>query len=127
MVTFQVLTPFYQYRSAKNLITANISGQAYFFEEYRTSYPYYTGKTAIWTAPASYDENARLKRDEVWSKKHLYPTEEEASVINRLENHQPLTIIVPKSRYRDYLASNFFPLTRETAQIGSYYIFTPAP
>lgn len=127
MVTFQVLTPFYQYRSAKNLITANISGQAYFFEEYRTSYPYYTGKTAIWTAPASYDENARLKRDEVWSKKHLYPTEEEASVINRLKTHQALTIIVPKSRYRDYLASDFFPLTHETGQVGSYYIFTPAP
>ena len=127
MVTFQVLVPFYQYRSSQSLMHADIRGQVYFFEEYRTSYPYYTGHTATWTAPTTYDENAKLKRDEVWSKKHLYPTEGEVSVLNRLKNHQSLTIIVPKSRYRDYMASNFLPLTRETAQIGSYYLFTTAP
>lgn len=127
MVTIQVLTPFYQYRSAQSLLAMEATGQVYFFEDYRTSYPYYTGKTAIWTAPEVYDENTKLKRDAVWSKKHLYPTEEEGSVLNRLESRQPLTLVVPKSRYQDYLASNFFPLTRETAQIGSYYIFTTAP
>ena len=58
IVTFQVLIPFYQYRSAQSLTTAPITGQAYFFEEYRTSYPYYTGKTAIWTSAGKSDKNS---------------------------------------------------------------------
>lgn len=127
IVTFQVLIPFYQYRSAQSLTTAPITGQAYFFEEYRTSYPYYTGKTAIWTSAGKSDKNSTQKRDAVWAKKYLYPKEEEASVINRLQNHQDLTLIVPRSQYQNYLASNFAPLTRETAHVGSYYLFTPAP
>ena len=46
IVTFQVLVPFYQYRSAQTLTSLANQGPVYFFEEYRTSYPYYTGHPA---------------------------------------------------------------------------------
>ncbi|MGN0948658.1 MAG: ArnT family glycosyltransferase [Megasphaera sp.] len=123
MLTYQVLTPFYQYRSAQSLSGQLPQGAVYFFEEYRTSYPYYTGRSAVWTAPASYDENTRLKRDAVWSKKHLYPTEYENSVLSRIQKHEPLTLVVPEGRYKDYQTSNFAPLLQPADKIGAYYIF----
>lgn len=126
LLTFQVLTPFYEYRSSSALIEASskFPGQIYFFEEYRTSFVYYTDKRAVWTAPASFDENARLKRDAVWSKKHLFPTEEERSVMDKLQRREALTLIVPRSRYDDYVASSFFPLTRQLGKFGTYTVFT---
>lgn len=127
IITFQVLTPFYQYRSAQSLAELNDAGPVFFFEEYRTSYPYYTGQTAYWTAPAGYDENARLQRDAVWSKKHLYPTETEAQVLARLNQHQALTLIVPEGKYEDYKASSFFSLTQKAGRTGPYYIFKSIP
>lgn len=127
IVTFQVLVPFYQYRSAQTLTSLANQGPVYFFEEYRTSYPYYTGQPAYWTAPADYDESARLQRDAVWAKKHVYPTEAEAQVLTRLTQHQSLTIVVPEGKYKDYKASKFFNLTHETGQSGPYHVFKPIP
>ena len=127
IVTFQVLVPFYQYRSAQTLTSLANQGPVYFFEEYRTSYPYYTGQPAYWTAPADYDESARLQRDAVWAKKHVYPTEAEAQVLTRLTQHQSLTIVVPGGKYKDYKASKFFNLTHETGQSGPYHVFKPIP
>ena len=127
IVTFQVLVPFYQYRSAQSLVVLNDAAPVYFFEEYRTSYPYYTGQTAYWTAPADYDENARLQRDAVWAKKHVYPTASEDQVLSSLNQHQNLTLVVPEGKYKDYKASEFFSLTRKVGRIGPYYIFKPSP
>ena len=127
IVTFQVLVPFYQYRSAQSLTVLNDAAPVYFFEEYRTSYPYYTGQTAYWTAPADYDENARLRRDAVWAKKHVYPTASEDQVLSSLNQHQNLTLVVPEGKYKDYKASEFFSLTRKVGRIGPYYIFKPSP
>ena len=126
LVTYQALVPFYEYRSSAALISAGDSfpGRTYFFEEYRTSFVYYTGKQAVWTAPASYDENARLKRSAVWSKKHLFPTEEEAGLLARLQRREALTIIVPKSRYDDYVNSSFFGKTKLLGKYGTYSVFT---
>lgn len=119
--------PFYQYRSAQTLTSLANQGPVYFFEEYRTSYPYYTGQPAYWTAPADYDESARLQRAAVWAKKHVYPTEAEAQVLTRLTQHQSLTIVVPEGKYKDYKASKFFNLTHETGQSGPYHVFKPIP
>lgn len=105
----------------------NDAAPVYFFEEYRTSYPYYTGQTAYWTAPADYDENARLQRDAVWAKKHVYPTASEDQVLSSLNQHQNLTLVVPEGKYKDYKASEFFSLTRKVGRIGPYYIFKPSP
>ena len=127
IVTFQVLVPFYQYRSAQSLTVLNDAAPVYFFEEYRTSYPYYTGQTAYWTAPADYDENDRLQRDAVWAKKHVYPTASEDQVLSSLNQHQNLTLVVPEGKYKDYKASEFFSLTRKVGRIGPYYIFKPSP
>lgn len=126
LLTYQVLTPFYEYRSSSALTesAAQFPGQIYFFEEYRTSFVYYTDKRAIWTAPADFDENARLKRDAVWSKKHLFPTEEEKSVLDKLQRREALTIIVPRSRYDDYEKSPFFSMTRQLGKFGTYTVFT---
>lgn len=127
IVTFQVLVPFYQYRSAQSLTILADAGPVYFFEEYRTSYTYYTGQTAYWTAPADYDENARLQRDAVWAKKHVYPTASEAQVLSILNQRKALTLIVPESKYKDYQASKFFSLTKKADRIGPYYVFKPVP
>ncbi len=126
LLTHQVLTPFYEYRSSAPLLSAagQFPGQLYFFEEYRTSFVYYTSLPAVWTAPADFDENERLQRDAVWSKKHLFPTESEDSVLNKLHRREPVSIIVPKSRYNDYIRSAFFPRTRLLGTFGTYTVFT---
>lgn len=126
ILIYQVLIPFYAYRSTSALVSTDVPfpGQVYFFEEYHTSFVYYTGTRAIWTAPSAFDENARLKRDAVWSQKHLFPTEEEQSVLSKLQRREALTIIVPRSRYADYEASPFFPMTRLLGKFGTYTVFT---
>ncbi len=126
LVTFQVLVPFYAYRSAAPLIqqAEALPDTVYFFEEYATSFVYATGKTAIWTAPAGYDENQRLQRSAVWSKKHLYPTESEASVLARLHRRERLTIIVGAKQYDDFMASSFASLTQCIGTYNTYTVFT---
>lgn len=99
--------PLYQYRSAQSLTVLNDAAPVYFFEEYRTSYPYYTGQTAYWTAPADYDENARLRRDAVWAKKHVYPTASEDQVLSSLNQHQNLTLVVPEGNIKIIKPRNF--------------------
>lgn len=126
LLTWQVLTPFYAYRSSAPLVAAagQFPGQIYFFEEYRTSFVYYTDLPAVWTAPADFDENERLKRDAVWSKKHLFPAEEEASLLERLQRREPVSIIVPRSRADDYVRSAFFSRTKLLGAFGTYTVYT---
>ena len=86
LLTWQVLVPFYEYRSTIPLVTAsrNLKGHIYFFEEYRTSFEYYTGRSAVLIAPAEYDESVRLKRDSVWSRKHLFKNRRKVTPSHRV-------------------------------------------
>ncbi|OKY54591.1 ArnT family glycosyltransferase [Megasphaera cerevisiae] len=126
ILMYQVLIPFYAYRSATALLPAASSfhGQLYFFEEYHTSFVYYTGLPAIYTAPSNYDDNVRLNRDEIWSKKHLFPTEEADVLIDRLRRHEPVWLIVPDSKYKHFMQSEFHDLTRPVGAYGEYHVFT---
>lgn len=126
IVTFQVLVPFANYRSAQSMIPiASWPGTIYYFEDYAPSFVYYTGQTPIWTAPKDYDESIRLKRNDVWNRKHVFPTENSASVIYRLNAGEFLTLIVPDNRYDDFLHSEFYPLMKQTAVTDTNHIFQP--
>ncbi len=127
LLTWQVLVPFYEYRSTIPLVTAsrNLKGHIYFFEEYRTSFEYYTGRSAVLIAPAEYDESARLKRDSVWSRKHLFKTEESHSFSSRLHAGENLTLIVPKSRTADFEKSEFKDLMTLQGVYGTFFVYTP--
>ena len=117
--------PFYGYRSASVFQSQKnvLQGQLYFFKEYRTSFTYYTGRTALYTDPAGYDENARLHRSSVWAGKHPFPEEDSAHLMARLTAGEMVTILVPRGRYDDYIQSEFYPLTREAGKIGACYVF----
>lgn len=119
----QVLPGYYDYRSAKVLTDQPLTGRIYCFEEYRTSYDYYTGQTPIWTAPEAYIEKTQKERDPVWNQKHRYPTETEASVLARLQRGEVVTFIVPAGNYEDYENSAFAAYTPEEKQAGAYYLF----
>lgn len=125
LVLYQGLVPFYGYRSASVFQSQKnvLQGQLYFFEEYRTSFTYYTGRTALYTEPAGYDENARLHRSSVWAGKHPFPEEDSAHLMARLTAGEMVTILVPRGRYDDYIQSEFYPLTREAGKIGACYVF----
>ena len=125
LVLYQGLVPFYGYRSASVFQSQEnvLQGQLYFFEEYRTSFTYYTGRTALYTEPAGYDENARLHRSSVWAGKHPFPEEDSAHLMARLTAGEMVTILVPRGRYDDYIQSEFYPLTREAGKIGACYVF----
>lgn len=123
-LTCQVLVPFYAYRSANVLSGENFSGQLYFFEEYRASYPYYTGTVPVWTAPDSYLEKVRRERSSLWNQKYRYPQASETQVLQQLQTGQKATFIVPRARYQDYLDSSFAAFTQEKKILGSYYIFS---
>ena len=125
LVLYQGLVPFYDYRSASAFLHQEeaLQGQLYFFEEYRTSFAYYTGRTALYTEPAGYDENARLHRSSVWAGKHPFPEEDSPRLMARLSAGERGTILVPRGRYSDYVQSEFYPLTREAGKIGACYLF----
>lgn len=44
--------------------------------------------------------------------------------MDKLQRREALTLIVPRSRYDDYVASPFFPLTRQLGKFGTYTVFT---
>lgn len=125
IVLYQGLVPFYTYRSATVFKSheQDLLGQLYFFEEYRTSFTYYTGHQAIYTAPADYDENARLHRSSVWAGKHPFQEEKSAKLLARLQRGEVITLLVPKGRYQDFLQSEFYPFTRAGGMIGTCYVF----
>lgn len=125
LILYQGLAPFYAYRSASVFTSEEdkLQGQLYFFEEYRTSFTYYTGRTAIYTQPADYDENARLQRSSVWAGKHPFPEETSDQLMSRLIVGEPVTILVPEGRYPDFYQSEFYPLTQAAGKVGACYVF----
>ena len=126
VLTWQVLVPFSAYRSSTELVpyAKAMDGPVYFFEEYETSFVYYTGKTAIWTGPHDYDESKRLQRDAVWMKKHVYPDEAEASVLAKAQQGVRFTLIVPTDKYTDFSQSAFAPYVKEEARTANFIIFS---
>lgn len=125
IVLFQGLQPFYQYRSAQSY-AADVPATGYtlyFFEDYRVSFPYYTGHRAIYTAPAGYDENKQLHRSSIWSEKHPFPQETSAVVVQKLQQRQPPLFLVPEKKYTDFMESGFSAYMTERGKYGSLYLF----
>lgn len=118
----QVLILFYQYRSAQSLTTAPITGQVYFEGKSIGRLTLLHGKTAIWTSAGKSDKILH-KSATPFGQKYLYPKEEASG-------HQPSAksdlIIVPAANTK-IIWPRTLPLTRETAHVGSHYLFTPAP
>lgn len=126
ILTYQVLTPFFAYRSSTVLVPAmsSLQGKIYFFEEYSTSLDYYTGITPVWTSKPDFDEFTKEKRDAVWNRKHVYPTEDGDDVARRIRQGEELTFIVYKSRLDDFSTSQFAGLTKKSGQYGPFSIYT---
>lgn len=126
LLTYQVLVPFFAYRSSTALVPAapSLPGKLYSFEEYSTSFDYYTGVTPVWTSRPDYDEFTKEKRDSVWNRKHVYPTEDGDAVVRQIQAGESLSFIVYQSRLDDFKQSQFYPLTRKLAQYGAFTIYT---
>jgi 4-amino-4-deoxy-L-arabinose transferase-like glycosyltransferase len=125
LLTYQVFVPFAAYRSSQPMTTqaASWPGTVYYFEDYAASFVYYTDQTPIWTAPENYDESTRLNRSDVWNRKHVFPSEEAPSVLNRLQQGDVITMIVPDNRYQDFIHSEFSPFMVQTEILNTNYIF----
>lgn len=126
ILTFQVLVPFYAYRSSTDLVPAapTLQGKVYAFEEYSASFDYYTGITPVWTASPDFDEFSKEKRNSVWNRKHVYPTEDGDIVAQRIKQGKTVTFIVYKSRLDSFAQSQFASLTKLAGQYGSFSIYT---
>ena len=127
LLTWQVLVPFYMYRSAVPLAekAAALNGRIYFFEEFRTSFIYYTGREAAFIAPADYDESIRLQRDAVWTQKHLFAVEDAPVFMHRLQRGEAVSLIVPQSRLKDFEKSEFKDYMTATGQYGTFTVYMP--
>lgn len=128
LLTWQVLIPFYSYRSTVPL-AANAASfgmyKVYFFEEFRTSFVYYTGIPALLVTPSGYDESKRLKRDPVWTQKHLFKEENEQTFSELVKAREKLLLIVPKSRLDDFKNSEFYENMTLQNIYGTFSIYVP--
>lgn len=126
ILTYQVLTPFYAYRSSTALIPAVpvFTGKVYAFEEYNTSFEYYTGIRPIWTSGPDFSTTMNNQRDAVWERKHMYPTESGSDVERRILQGERVTFIVYKNRLAEYQTSPFNDLTNFQGQYGAFSIYT---
>lgn len=126
ILTYQVMVPFYTYRSSTALVpsASSLPGKVYSFEEYSTSFDYYTGITPVWTSGPDFDEFSKEKRASVWNRKHVYPTEDGDLVEKRIKQGETVTFIVYKSRLKDFQESQFNGLTKPLGQYGSFYLYT---
>lgn len=127
ILTYQVLVPFYQYRSSVSLLpaVATLQDRFYFYNRYYTSFGYYTDRTATYVIPSdAILARINKNRDKVWLEKYLYPKETEEALYNRLQQHEPLSIIVPQGNYDDFKQSPCYPLTKLVGTYGTFYVFT---
>ncbi|MCH4166332.1 MAG: glycosyltransferase family 39 protein [Megasphaera sp.] len=125
LLTYQVMVPFMAYRSVQPMAAqaSSWTEKIYYFEDYATSFVYYTGQTPVWTAPETYDESTRLKRSDIWNRKHVFPSENAVSVLYRLQQGEAIIMIVPDNRYEDFTHSEFAPFMKPVGVSNTNYIF----
>lgn len=126
MLTFQVLQPFYAYRSSVPLVinSPSIPDKVYVYDEYSTSFVYYTGRTATYVVPKGKEIHTPGSRSAVWAQKYRYPVETEAAILQRIAQHQPVSIIVPKGPYQEFLRSPLYKATRLSGTYQQFSVFT---
>lgn len=126
ILTYQVLTPFFAYRSAISLVPAadTLHGRLYFFRKYNTSFVYYTGIVPTWTAEPDFDEYAAENRNVIWNRKHVYPMENGSETALRLQQGEEITFIVPKNQAEAFTSSPFYHQTHAAGSCGLFYIYT---
>jgi 4-amino-4-deoxy-L-arabinose transferase-like glycosyltransferase len=125
IVTQQGLSNLYQYRSTAVVLPAqeHMQGDLYFYGDYRTSFVYYSGRSAALLEMPGTDKNALLHRSNVWSKKHLYKEADPWATVDRLTRHEALSIIVAEKDYKEFQTSPYYSLCREAGKYGTYYLF----
>ena len=127
ILTYQVLVPFYAYRSSVHVLpaVAQLKDTVYFYNQYYTSFPYYTGKTAVFVSPdGTVTKGANKNRDAAWQKKYLYPRETVSSLTSRLQQHASISIIVPLSEYDTFIQTPCYPLTTFVGMYDTFYVFS---
>ena len=122
-LTFQVLAPYYTYRSTNTL--QSISDliprhRVYFYHNYQTSFVYYTDEisTLITT-----DKPPTSSVHAVWNKKYLYPKEKELHVLSRIQQGEKIVCIVHKKNLKDFQQSTLYPHVYLKKTIHNYSIY----
>ena len=127
ILTYQVLVPFYTYRSSAAVLPAvpRLNGTIYFYNQYYTSFPYYTGKPAIFISKdGSVTKGDNKNRDAAWQKKYLYPRITVASLASQLQQHADASIIVPQSEYDTFIQTPCYAATTYVGKFGTFYVFS---
>lgn len=125
LLTYQVLVPFYDYRSTTALLpaAAQLRGDSCFFGEYSTSFVYYTGRSAVLIAPESAATAAPPKRDAVWQRKHLYREEGETAIIDKIKQGKAVTVIVKDNRREEFAHSALKNYFRAAGTYGNFHLY----
>ena len=127
ILTYQVLSPFYAYRSSVHVLPAvpQLKDTVYFYEQYSTSFPYYTGKTAVFVSQSgSITKGDNKGRAAAWQGKYLYPRETLDALALRLQQHESVSIIVPQSEYDTFVQTSCYPLTTFVGKFNAFYVFS---
>ena len=127
ILTYQVLSPFYAYRSSVHVLPAlpQLKNTIYFYHQYYTSFPYYTGKTAVFVSKdGTVTKGDNKNRDAAWQGKYLYPRETLDNLTLRLQQHEAISIIVPLSEYDSFIQTSTYSLTTYIGKFGTFYVFS---
>lgn len=127
IITYQVLVPFYTYRSSVAVLPAvpHLNGTIYFYNQYYTSFPYYTEKPAIFVSKdGTVTKGDNKNRDTAWQKKYVYPRTTTDSLALQLQQHAALSIIVPQSEYDAFIQTPCYASTAYIGKFGTFYVFS---
>jgi len=122
----QGIAQYFQYRSSKDSIplAQKVTGPVYFFEDFRTSFVYYTGVSAAYISiPPEIAKQIKPDRSAAWSGKYLYTIISPEQVLQQLDRKDTISIIVPKNDHDHFLNSPFFAKTQYVDQIGMNYLY----